>query len=206
MDTTSNYSLKQFIKHIWNVLLLKTWKRITRWEYLSMLFLLSIISVPLTLSIWMWQNLISLILYITVPVITGIFSIIFLIKRLHDLWKRWTHAFYWLIPLYNIFRIISICFKKWNTWENNYGINPLDNLPESNKFYRMFMVLRLLLFFLIYNIQFKPIMIRAEYNLGLENIELKNYTWAIQYFNKVIQLDPNSSHTFNNRGIAEYYL
>jgi len=140
--TTSSYTFMRLIKRIWNVLLLKTGKRISVGEYLLSWMYLTVISSLISLIVSYilsasWNFIVYFICSMIINLLVSVYAIILLIKRLHDLWKHWTHIFYLLIPLYNLIRIIKVTFSKWTVGENTYGADPLVHQPKSNKNYRL---------------------------------------------------------------------
>lgn len=135
IKNSTHYNFGRLIKHIWNVLLLKTGQRISVWEYIlahSILWLFFVI-----FSILVWDTAITSF----VQLIVYWYSFILLTKRLQDQWKKRTHILYILIPIYNIIRGIGATFSKWTKWVNAYGPDPLERQPESNRLYFLFWLL-----------------------------------------------------------------
>ena len=139
-----NYTFWRLIKHIWNVLLLKTGQRISVWEYILAWVYLS------TISFFLWLLIGNiLILSALINILVLIYSIALMIRRLHDQWKKWTHIFFILIPIYNIIRGIRVTFYKWTPWQNAFGPDPLEKQPKSNKLYRRLRLLWLWVYLLL---------------------------------------------------------
>ena len=168
-----NYNLWRLIKHIWNVLLLKTGQRISVWEYILAWIYLNVISYLL----WLLVGDV-LILSALINILVLIYSFALMIRRLHDQWKKRTHIFYILIPIYNIIRCIRVALYKWTPWQNAFGPDPLEKQPKSN---RVYWSLRLLWFWVYLLLLIATIILGIS--SGLHSSKDTNFsytTWDLQ--------------------------
>ena len=75
----------------------------------------------------LWFSLV--IIEILITILFAIMHIFVLIKRAHDLWKKWTRLWYLLIPVYNIFISIKLGFCRWQKEDNEYWKYKNKKLP-----------------------------------------------------------------------------
>ena len=70
-----------------------------------------------------------LLIGIWIGVLLIIMDIFLLIKRAHDLWKKWSRLRCLLIPIYNLFIIIQLSFFPWEKHDNQYWKYNNEKLP-----------------------------------------------------------------------------
>ena len=66
---------------------------------------------------------------IWIGILLIIMDIFVLIKRAHDLWKKWSRLRYLLIPIYNIFVFIQLSFFPWEKHDNEFWKYNSKKLP-----------------------------------------------------------------------------
>ena len=133
----------------------------------------------IALLVWLILSNPTILWYI-LDVLSLAVTIVFMLKRLADLGKKWTHIFFVLIPLYNIYRCFYVAFKKWTIGTNAYGSDPLAHQPKSNGLYWLFWVIGFLLSLWISFItptpEFAGSLPSAE---CLQKLQSGDYTWAL---------------------------
>lgn len=183
VSVNNGYSLGWLVRHIWKVIILKTWSRVSRGEYFLASGFLGIVStIIMIVLMWLYRLLVGeaaptgsiSVFWIILFLIQIGFIIWWLIlwtRRLKDLnmspwWMLvvmspliwlvvfamiWYNSIYsmtgsyeiwsnniiiiWVLSIVSVVLALIMIFKKWTTWPNKYGSDPLDHQPRSNKNY-----------------------------------------------------------------------
>lgn len=99
--------------------------RMNRLKYFGIIFLLGIIGAIFSVATELTYNLVLAYINVSFSVIALIINIFVTVQRLHDLKRPGFHYFLTFIPIYNIYFLLYLLFKKGTDGPNEYGADPL---------------------------------------------------------------------------------
>lgn len=86
-------------------------------------------------------------IFLFLPILFIVWSVMIWIMRLHDLWWKWVSILLLLVPLVNIWILFKIWFEGSEEWKNKFGMEPKKLNPYINVLSVVLIILSFLLFF-----------------------------------------------------------